>query len=110
MHRIENGIVIIKPTGNLALTSPMEFKKEVLPFLDQAEIKGMIINCGDLQFIDSYRMGLMVSLFETANESGKRFALSNLSDSHQKLFSTTGLDKIIPLFQTEEQALLAQKG
>ncbi len=105
MHRIENEICIVKAPGQLTLSSPIQFKKDVMPLFDNPEINGMVINCEGVSFIDSYGIGVIVSMFKRAKEIEKKFALSNLSKHHIKLFAMTGLDEVIDIVDSEEQAM-----
>lgn len=104
-HQIINKIIVVKVEGNLALTVPYDFKSFMIPLLENSEVEGLIVNFQKLNFIDSYGIGVIVSLFKSSGEMGKTFALSNLKPNHQKLFETTKLDLVIDIFDSEEMAL-----
>ncbi len=106
-HRIENRLCIIDAPATLALNAPSKFKGYVLPLLERAEVEGIVINCRELQSLDSYGIGVIVSLLKSAKEAGKKFALTDLNEQQRKLFQVTKLDSVIDIFDSEKAALSA---
>ena len=73
-------------------------------------MEGIVINCRNLKSLDSYGIGVFVSLLKSVKEAGKKFALSDLSERQRKLFQVTMLDHVIDIFDSEKAALSALGG
>lgn len=54
----------------------------------------LIIDCSNLNYIDSTGLGIMVGALKRAKLNGNDIYLENLKDSIKKLFLITGLDKL----------------
>lgn len=106
-HRVEKKVCIVETGGALTLMEPHQFKSFVLELLEDHEYEGLIVNFNKLNRIDSFGIGVIVSLLKTAKEKGKTFAITKMSDSHRRLFTSTGLDNAIDIFDTDEDAITA---
>ena len=109
-NRTGNDICIVAISGNIALDGVNEVKEYIKPLIDQADLKGLVINFENVNFIDSAGIGLIVSLFKTLQQRDSKFALSNLSDKNQEIFNITRLNKILDIYPTEQEATAAIGG
>lgn len=108
-HRIENDVCVISIEGNIALDGVNEAKAFLKPHIENPEVKGIVINFEKVNFIDSSGIGLIVSIFKTMQEKNGRFAITNLSQKNEEIFSITRLNKILDIFPAEPEALAAIK-
>ena len=109
-HRIEDDICLVSIEGNIALDGVNEAKAYLKTHLDSPDIKGLVINFEKVNFIDSSGIGLIVSIFKTMQQKDGQFGLTNLSKKNEEIFSITRLNKILNIYQSEEEALKAIKG
>jgi anti-sigma B factor antagonist len=56
--------------------------------------KDLIIDCKELNYIDSTGLGIFVGALKKAKQYEKKITITNLKDNIKKLFIITGLDKI----------------
>lgn len=56
--------------------------------------KDLIIDCKELNYIDSTGLGIFVGALKKAKQYEKKITIINLKDNIKKLFIITGLDKI----------------
>ena len=109
-HRIEGKICIISIEGNIALDGVNEAKTFLKPHIENADITGIVVNFEKVNFIDSSGIGLIVSIFKTMQEKSGDFAITNLSQKNEEIFSITRLNKILNIFPSEGEALSSIKG
>ena len=109
-HRIQNGVCVVSIEGNIALDGVNEAKAYLRPHLESADVKGLVINFEKVNFIDSSGIGLIVSIFKTMQQKEGKFALTNLSKKNEEIFSITRLNKILDIFESEQEALASMKG
>lgn len=108
-HRIDNGVCVVSIEGNIALDGVNEAKAYLKPHLENPEVTGLVMNFEKVNFIDSSGIGLIVSIFKTMQQKEGRFALTNLSKKNEEIFSITRLNKILNIYETEDQAMEALK-
>lgn len=109
-HRIEDDVCLISIEGNIALDGVNEAKAYLKPHLDSPDIKALVINFEKVNFIDSSGIGLIVSIFKTMQQKDGQFGLTNLSKKNDEIFAITRLNKILNIYQSEDEALKAIKG
>jgi len=106
-HKIEKNVCVVSVEGNIALDGVNEAKAYLKTHLENPDIKGLIINFDQVNFIDSSGIGLIVSIFKTMQQKKGGFALSNLSKKNEEIFSITRLNKILDIYETEAEAVKA---
>lgn len=106
-HRIDQNVCVVSIEGNIALDGVNEAKEYLRPLLEDKKTKGLLINFGQVNFIDSSGIGLIVSLFKTLQQREAKFGLSNLSKKNEEIFTITRLNKILDIYPSESEALSA---
>ena len=106
-HRVDKNICVVSVEGNIALDGVNEAKDYLKPLLDDAAIKGILINFEKVNFIDSSGIGLIVSLFKTLQQKEAKFGLSNLSKKNEEIFTITRLNKILDIYGSEKDGISA---
>jgi anti-anti-sigma factor len=106
-HRVDKNICVVSIEGNIALDGVNEAKEYLRPLLENREVKGLLINFSQVNFIDSSGIGLIVSLFKTLQQREAKFALSNLSKKNEEIFTITRLNKILDIYPSEAEAMSA---
>ena len=83
-----------KLTGEIDIVNSEDFKKEVLSLYDGAK-KDVVFDCSDLTFLDSTALGVLVAINNHMIKEGHSISLHSLKSRILKLFTITGLDKVI---------------
>ncbi len=94
-------LTIYKATGKLSLETVNEFIQKV-----RAETASyVVLDLSGVSFLDSAGVGALVSLFVSRRNQGKVFALAALSPQSTAVVSVAGLQNLLPVYKTVEEAM-----
>ncbi len=89
-----------KATGKLSLETVNEFIQKM-----RAETAAyVILDMSGVSFLDSAGVGALVSLFVSRRNQGKVFALAALSPQSTAVVMVAGLQNLLPVYKTVEDA------
>jgi len=69
--------------------------------------KHLLLEMGKVEYMNSYGLGILVRLSQDMDSHRKRIALAGAQGLVLKLFQTVGIDKRLPCYPSEEDALAA---
>jgi anti-sigma B factor antagonist len=99
-----DGVLIVDCAGRVIFgeesASLRDLVKKAIP-----ENKKIILNLGDVNYIDSGGLGTIVSLYTTARSAGGSVKLANLTKRVGDLLQVTKLLTVFDVYDSEEQAL-----
>ncbi len=72
--------------------------------------RGLVANCVEVPYLDSTGIACLVGLFTTVRNVRGAFALAEASDRIKSVLHLTKLDTILPIYDTEVEALAAVAG
>ena len=101
----KDGYLVLSVSGNIVLEDTTTMKEFVEQFIEDASLKGIIVNCEKVNFIDSSGLGLIVSIYKTLKKMEKKFAITSLSDRTMEIFTLTKLDNILTITKDDEAAM-----
>ena len=101
-----NNIPIINFSKNEIVDSEKseEFKNKLHTYLLENDYK-MILDCGNLTFLDSSGISAILSAFKIAMLHDGYIRLTKLTDTISELFEIIKLNKIFPIYKTIDEAL-----
>ena len=67
----------------------------------------IVLNFGDLEYMNSSGIGLLVTLLIRVNRQKQRLLACGLSEHYQQIFELTRLNEAIGIYNTEAEALAA---
>lgn len=79
--------------GEIDIYTARQFKENLYRIVDKSE-KDIIVDLGELNYIDSTGLGIFVGTLKKARLSGRNIRIENTKDNIKKLFTITGLDKL----------------
>ncbi len=88
----EDGSAILSVAGEIDLAVTDEFVLVAQSCLKQGN--GLSLDLGEVTFIDSSGLGVLVLMRKEAAEQDKTFRLANVSSSVERLLEVTGLDHV----------------
>jgi anti-sigma B factor antagonist len=91
-----SGARIMKLTGPLTIQTLFEFQDVAR----QQTEKPVIIDITGVPYMDSAGLGSVVSVFTTCQRTGRKFAVTGLSERIRTLFQVTHVDGLLPCFAT----------
>lgn len=92
----EDGNCIVWVSGEVELSvSEQLVDMGKLAALQSPSPVGVVIDLGNLTFIDSTGLGVLVRIRASAHEAGKTFSLRNVPQPTGRLLKLTGLDVLM---------------
>jgi len=105
----KSGVVVIIPEGELDVTNSNTFKNRITEeFLDKGKVN-IVIDMSNVGYMDSSALGTIISLYKNCRMNGGSFAIAGLIDTVRRLFSITALDKVVPIYDTVEDAIKSMR-
>ena len=107
-HRIEDEIIIVSVTGKLDTTTSASFDT----YLRQTstEVKHCILAFDKLDYISSAGLRSVLMAAKLFGAKKGKLVLSGLSGAVKDVFSLSGFDRVVPLCESQSDALaLIQK-
>lgn len=100
----ENGTKIARLSGRLNAASAPE-AKDRLKALVRESSGSLLLDLGELSFIDSSGLAALVSAYKAAAESGGSLKLASLLPQVAQVFSLTRLDSVFETYADVNKAL-----
>ena len=72
--------------------------------LREPDLKGCILDFGEVPYMDSAGLGVILGHFAHTQRSGTKMALIGVSPRVHKIFEITHTDQILPIFANPEEA------
>jgi anti-sigma B factor antagonist len=107
--RIVDGVMIVDCAGRLVFGEESACIRDNVKKLI-TEKKRLVLNLAGVTFIDSGGLGTLVALYTSAQNSGGRIKLANLTQRVGDLLHLTKLVTIFEIFDNEQQAVDSYKG
>lgn len=89
----EKNAWLIKITGEIDIYNSDEVKTRLTRLLEEKNTD-LIIDCKDLEYIDSTGLGALVGVLKALKQADNNMHLKNLRSNILKLFRITDLDKV----------------
>lgn len=101
----EGKIGLLKVSGRLDAANAKEMKNQFRSYLGLH--KYFVMDCSELNFIDSTGLGSIISALKSATEIGGDIYIAALQDKPRMLFEITRAYKIFEVFDDVETAIKA---
>ncbi|MBF0287993.1 MAG: STAS domain-containing protein [SAR324 cluster bacterium] len=103
-HRIENNICIVELRNDLILDKVYELPSEISAILNKVTPAALVINLKHVTHIDSAGWGALITLSKKT-KLPKGVAICQFSNDILGIPFQAKFSKIIPTFQTEQEAI-----
>ena len=100
-----DGVTVVDLSGRIVLGEGSETLREALRDLVTKGNKKVLLNLGDVNYIDSSGLGAMVSGYTTLTSQGGQLKLLSLTKKVQDLLQVTKLLTVFEVFDDEAAAL-----
>jgi len=87
-------------SGKLSLETVNDFIQRLRP----EPAQHLVLDMSGVNFLDSAGVGALVSLFVNRRSHGKTFALAALAPQASAVVTVAGLQKLLPIFPTVDEA------
>lgn len=105
--RTVDGILVIQGTGRIVFGEESSLLRDEVKKAVGDGNKKIVLNLGDVSYIDSGGLGTLVALYTTAHNAGGSIKLCNLSQRVGDLLQVTKLLTIFEVYDSEEKAIEA---
>lgn len=91
--------------GEIDASSSILLDDEITKAVTEAKHSTILINCSELTYISSAGLGVFMAHIEDCNEANIKLILFEMSPKIFSVFSMLGLDQLIPIKSTKEEAI-----
>jgi anti-sigma B factor antagonist len=100
-----NGITILELHGKVTIgEGSREIREKIRELLDSGN-KDILLNLGDVSYVDSSGIGELVSSYTTVTNQGGQFKLLHLTKKIRELLAITKLLTVFDSYDDEETAV-----
>jgi len=100
-----DGILIIGCSGRIVFGDESSLLREEVKKAVQDGVKRIVLNLGEVNYIDSGGLGTLVALHTTAHNAGATIKLANLTKRVGDLMQVTKLLTVFDVHNSEYEAL-----
>ena len=100
--------LIVRPAGKIEGTNADDFHQELMGTLNETD-QAVILNLRQITYISSAGLRIIAMANNHAQANSMSFMLCNPNVPVRAVFTTSGLDRLIPIHETEHEALSAAK-
>ncbi|MFQ5927559.1 MAG: STAS domain-containing protein [Terriglobia bacterium] len=108
-NREVNGVTILDLNGKIILGDECNQLRERIKQVLAANKKKVLLNLGNVSFIDSAGVGTLVSIFSTTKANDGKLKLVNLTKKFQETLQVTRLLTVFETFSNEAEAVSSFK-
>lgn len=101
-----NGVMVVAIEGRVDGASAPRFER-VLDAVADACTKGMVLDLEKLTYISSAALRVLLILTKALTRKGGTLTVCSVPDSLRTVFQVSGFDQIIPVHDTQAEALAA---
>jgi anti-sigma B factor antagonist len=104
-ERVVGGVSVLDLSGKIVLgEGDIQVKERIRNLLGEGQ-KRILLNLGDVSYIDSAGLGSLISAYATVKREGGQLKLVNLTKRVQDLLAITKLITVFDTYEDEKQAL-----
>ncbi|MDE5715943.1 MAG: anti-sigma factor antagonist [Anaeroplasmataceae bacterium] len=104
---VKKDILILRLKGELDDVSVTDLRLRISNYIDGYKIKHLVLNLGDLTFLDSSGIGFIIGRYHQLRKKNGDITISNINSRIEKIIYISGLGKICKIRETEEAAKIA---
>lgn len=105
-NRNERGILVVDCVGRIVFGDESGYLRDTVKQM-LLENKRIVLNLGEISYIDSGGLGTLVALYTSATSAGASIKLANLTKRVGDLLQVTKLLTVFEVYDSEEKALEA---
>ncbi|ATA60530.1 Anti-sigma F factor antagonist [Geobacillus stearothermophilus] len=106
---VKQDVLIVRLSGELDHHTAEELREQVTDVLENRAIRHIVLNLGQLTFMDSSGLGVILGRYKQIKNVGGQMVVCAVSPAVKRLFDMSGLFKIIR-FEADEQFALQALG
>lgn len=100
----KDGVVLLKLNGEVDVYTAPKLKSRLVDLVDQGKFK-IVVDLEEVDFMDSSGLGVLVGGLKRVRSHDGAIALICTQENILKIFRITGLVKVFPIFENQDQAV-----
>jgi len=105
VNREANSVSVLALDGRIVLGEESNGLRETLKSLIAAGKKTLVLNMGQVKYIDSAGLGILVAMHLSATNQGTALYLCNLGQKFHEVLQITKLLTVFEVYETEAAAV-----
>jgi len=107
---IRKTILFIRFSGELDQKSVEKMRVRVTELISNYKIEYLIINCRELNFMDSTGIGFIIGRYNQLKEVNGKIILCEMNELITKIVNVSGIARIVTIKRTEDEANIMVEG
>jgi len=103
---LRDGLGLVELTGEVDLYTAPRFKDDLVAVINEGA-RDVVVDLAGVTFIDSTALGVLISGVKRLHEVDGRLLIVAASRPVHKILAITGLDKVLAVYPTRDEALAA---
>ena len=103
---IDNDVLLLIADGGLNADTADEFLQSIEKLVD-AGLTKIIVDCGKLEHISSYGLGVLVRLHQSLKKQGGNVKVCNVPGMMAQVLTLTRLNRVLEIYPDANRARLA---
>ena len=95
-------ITVIRPLDHLNAATSEEFERQLMTAIATPEVVAVLVDLGEVTFIDSAGLMTLVSGLKQAKKMGRRFSICSVSPGIRMILELSQLDRAFEIFENVE--------
>ncbi|HEB12389.1 MAG TPA: anti-sigma factor antagonist [Actinobacteria bacterium] len=100
----QDGVMVLKLDGEVDVYTAPKLKSRLVDLVDQGKFK-IVVDLEKVDFMDSSGLGVLVGGLKRVRSHEGAIALICTQENILKIFRITGLVKVFPIFDDQDQAI-----
>ena len=84
-------------SGDLDMSATFRLEPALDRLLSSSQVGEVVLDLGDVNFVDSSGLGLLLATYERSREAGTAMAIVGPSPEVQRVFRLAGVETVLPL-------------
>ena len=106
-YRLDSGVAVVTVTGEVDVSTSSALRTRLLRVITDENQHGLIVNLASVNFLDSTGISVLVGIWHRVSAARGCLALAAPSHQARRVLETTGLTRVLPIYDTEAAALQA---
>jgi anti-sigma B factor antagonist len=98
--QLDSGIAVVTIAGRLSVGAETERLDAAVKGLLQQDQKKFVLDITTLDYVDSSGLGMLVSCLTNVKKAGGELKLAGANPRIRRIFAMTGVDTMMPMFDT----------
>ncbi len=106
-YRLDSGVALVTVTGEIDISTSALLREYLLRVITDEPHRSLVVNLAEVSFIDSTGTGVLVGVWHRVRATNVSLALAAPSRQARGILDITGLAKVLPVYDTEAEAVQA---